>query len=246
VLVRQVIKSGSLDGLNASQLAALKGVFGGLFSGGATAFPPALAQYAGAAGAGVAGGVRAAGGGGEMWVAGEDGEEVGGAGYGAGGGAPPIMAGSLLPALPSSAGTTIEIVIDRIGLKDAEVYIDPFIDVSVVRPGGQQMGAKQSTPGATKRRPQYINFNCTVHMQNTLEDIEPGSAVIFEFVHYKPKKKKNSVRCWCFIERADLKSGQQVLELYKKPTNTDAIQNPKKLNLHTVKPLYLHVDVRVS
>ena len=83
-------------------------------------------------------------------------------------------------------------------------------------------------------------------MQNTLEDIEPGSAVIFEFVHYKPKKKKNSVRCWCFIERADLKSGQQVLELYKKPTNTDAIQNPKKLNLHTVKPLYLHVDVRVS
>jgi hypothetical protein len=57
------------------------------------------------------------------------------------------------------------------------IDIDPLIDVSVVRPGGQQMGAKQSTPGATRRRPQYINFNCSVHIQNTLEDIEPGSGV---------------------------------------------------------------------
>lgn len=55
--------------------------------------------------------------------------------------------------------------------------IDPFIDVSVCRPGGQQMGAKQSTPGATRRRPQYINFNCSVHIQSTLEDIEPESGV---------------------------------------------------------------------
>ena len=155
------------------------------------------------------------------------------------------MAGSLLPALAQSAGTTIEIVISRIGLKDAEVYIDPFIDVSIVRPCGLQMGGKQATPGATKRLPQYIHFDVGVHLQHTLEDIEPGSAVIFEFVHYKPKKKKNSVRCWCFIERADLKPGEQVLELYKKPMKPEAIANPKKLNLHTVKPLYLYVDVRM-
>ena len=108
------------------------------------------------------------------------------------------------------------------------------------------MGAKQATPGATARKPQYVHFDATVHLQHALEDIEPGSAVIFEFVHYKPKKKKNSVRCWCFIERADLKPGQQVLELYKKPMKPEAIANPKKLNLHTVKPLYLHVDVRVA
>jgi hypothetical protein len=31
------------------------------------------------------------------------------------------MAGSLLPALPASAGTTVQIDIDRIGLKDAEI-----------------------------------------------------------------------------------------------------------------------------
>ena len=65
--------------------------------------------------------------------------------------------------------------------------------------------------------------------------------MIFEMVHYKPKKKKNSIRCWCFIEREDLKNGQQQLELYAKPTDTSR----KKIKLHTIKPLYLHVDVRV-
>lgn len=230
--------------MNAAQLAELKGVLTGLFSGSRAAFPESLAELAARSGGGsgfAASSVGAAGGGGEMWIGGDDLAT----GSFDGGVAPPIMTGTLLPALPASEGTTIEIAIDRIGLKDAEVYIDPYIDVSVVGPGGVQMGKKQSTPGATKRRPQYINFDVSVHLQSTLEDITPGSAVIFEFVHYKPKKKKNSVRCWCFIEKADLKPGEQVLELYKKPMKPEAIANPKKLNLHTVKPLYLHVDVRM-
>ena len=229
--------------MNATQLAALKGVLSKLFSGTPPAFPDSLAGVVRSVGGSDGGGAARAGGaahaGDEMWLSGDDDN-------GGGGGVPPIMEGSLLPALPASAGTLVEIAINRIGLKDAEIYIDPYIDVSVVRPGGVQMGAKQATPGATARKPQYVHFDATVHLQHTLEDIEPGSAVIFEFVHYKPKKKKNSVRCWCFIERADLKPGQQVLELYKKPMKPEAIANPKKLNLHTVKPLYLHVDVRVA
>lgn len=227
--------------MNATQLASLKGVLSGLFTGSTPAFPDSLAGLAHSVGAAV-GAVGAGRAGGEMWINGDD----DGTGTPVGGGAPEIMAGSLLQPLPRSAGTTVEIAIDRIGLKDAEVYIDPFIDVTVVRPGGAQMGAKQATPGATNRQPPYIHFNVSVHLQHTLEDMEEGSAVIFEFVHYKPKKKKNSVRCWCFIERADLKPGQQALELYKKPMKPEAIVNTKKLNLHTVKPLYLHVDVRMS
>lgn len=226
--------------MNATQLAVLKGVLTGLFSGSRAVFPESLAELAVSSGGGHSA-RPTAGDGDEMWIGPDD-----DAGTFEGGSAPPIMAGTLLPALPASEGTTIEIAIDRIGLKDAEVYIDPYIDVSVVRPGGMPVGKKQATPGATKRQPQYIHFDVSVHLQTTLEDIEPGSAVIFEFVHYKPKKKKNSVRCWCFIERADLKPGQQVLELYKKPMKPEAIANPKKLNLHTVKPLYLHVDVRMA
>ena len=74
-------------------------------------------------------------------------------GGGAAGGAPPLMQGSLKPRLANPSGCaaialpwqscrlsagcgsrddrcrrTVEIFVDRIGLKDAEVYIDPFID----------------------------------------------------------------------------------------------------------------------
>ena len=91
--------------------------------------------------------------------------------------------------------------------------------------------------------------------------------VLDRLIHYKPKKKKNSTRCWCFIEREDLKPGPQVLELYAKPSDPG---RKKKLKLcatlsfefvnelacvltmgargwgrHTVKKLYLHVDVRM-
>ena len=54
------------------------------------------------------------------------------------------------------------------------------VAVSVARPDGALFGAKQSTPAATRRRPQYIHFDCPVHLQTCIEDIEPGSAVIFE------------------------------------------------------------------
>ena len=52
--------------------------------------------------------------------------------------------------------------------------------------------------------------------------------VLDRLIHYKPKKKKNSTRCWCFIEREDLKPGPQVLELYAKPSDPG---RKKKLKL---------------
>ncbi len=40
-----------------------------------------------------------------------------------------------------------------------------------------------------------------------------GSAIFFEFRHYKAAKSKVSTKCWAFLEREDLKEGHHVLEL---------------------------------
>ena len=66
-----------------------------------------------------------------------------------------------------------------------------------------------------------------------------GSAVIFEFRHFKKEKSKISTKCWAFLEREELKPGEHVLELYKKPVDLKR----KKLSLFTVKPLYLHLEI---
>ena len=151
-----------------------------------------------------------------------------------------------------------KILIDKIGLKDADTYIDPYIDVSVVDAIGRSMGDRQSTPGATQRgirahvpgksKPTtkekqwgFVKFGHTVHLQTTLEEMGENSAVIFEFIHYKRKEGRNSIRCWCFIDHTDIQTGPQILELYKKPTDPAR----KKIKLYTEKPLYMHVELTV-
>ena len=37
------------------------------------------------------------------------------------------------------------------------------------------MGKQQSTSPPSKRRPQYINFGCLVHLQNVLDDMGAGA-----------------------------------------------------------------------
>ena len=39
------------------------------------------------------------------------------------------------------------------------------------------------------------------------------AAVFFEFKHYKPKKTKISVKCFCFMERDEFKKGTFPLEM---------------------------------
>ncbi|KAF4708841.1 hypothetical protein FOZ63_032008, partial [Perkinsus olseni] len=66
------------------------------------------------------------------------------------------------------------------------------------------------------------------------------SAIFFEFKHYKPKKKKVSTRCWSFMELQEIKPDEEtVLEIYHKPTDL----RKKKLKLHSVKKLYLHIFI---
>eukprot|EP00742_Colponemidia_sp_Colp-10_P001725 GILJ01001847.1.p1 GENE.GILJ01001847.1~~GILJ01001847.1.p1 ORF type:complete len:310 (+),score=47.94 GILJ01001847.1:45-932(+) len=154
--------------------------------------------------------------------------------------------GYLLPApLPSAAGgAVLSIRIDRIGLKDAQEYINPFIAISVYDSVGAKVEAQQHTPFATELRPNYVMFGNTVHIQTSLQRLrQTRAAVFFEFIHYKPKKKYQSTRCWTFMEMDEIETASEtVLELYAKPTDIKR----KKVRLFSVKPLYLHLHVSVN
>mmetsp|Transcript_45928 Transcript_45928/g.115148 ORF Transcript_45928/g.115148 Transcript_45928/m.115148 type:complete len:328 (+) Transcript_45928:160-1143(+) len=150
------------------------------------------------------------------------------------------------PLKSSMKGRQILITIDKMGFKDDKLrdsFVDPIITVFVVS-GGNILGAQKDTCVATERKDQHIFWTgagATVTLSQTMESILPGSAIFFEFRHYKKSKAKISVKCWGFIEREDLKSGKHVVELYKKPTDL----RHKRLSLLTVKPLYLHLNCEI-
>jgi hypothetical protein len=152
--------------------------------------------------------------------------------------------GSLLPplTLKTSGVTTISIFIEKIGLKDAQTrsYMDGRITTTVVGPLGNRIGPAQDTPVSNRLKPNCVLFGYTVHIQCTLEELKDGSAIFFEFKHYKPQTKKVSTRCHAFMEKDEIKPNSELcLELYKKPTDF----TKKRVNLFTVKPLFLHVKL---
>lgn len=135
-------------------------------------------------------------------------------------------------------GTVVCFRIEKIGLKDAQDYIDPFMTVLVADARANILDSRDTNFGS-ERRATHVIFNQQVYLNVSYEDMErSGSAIFFEFKHYKPKKKKISTRCWAFMELAELKRDEEiVLEIYHKPTDL----KKKKLNLHSEKPLYLHL-----
>jgi len=153
--------------------------------------------------------------------------------------------GTLLPA-PSKikhGQTTFSVFIDKIGLKDAQTYIAAHLTISVAD-GKSTVLETQDTPHSNKLKPQYVTFGTNVFIQTPFDDFKQGHAVFFEFKHFKPKKKKQSTRCFAFMEfdeiqKAKDSGGALVLEIYKKPT--DLARN--KLNLFSIKKLYLHVQL---
>uniref|UniRef100_A0A7S4DH32 C2 Aida-type domain-containing protein n=1 Tax=Lotharella globosa TaxID=91324 RepID=A0A7S4DH32_9EUKA len=103
---------------------------------------------------------------------------------------------------------TISIVIKSIGLKDAPTYIDPFITVSVVR-NGKQIGPIQDTKKSHVVKDKHVKFEETVHIQTPLDEFTGGHSIFFEFKHYKPKKKKVSIRCFAFMEHDEILQAQK-------------------------------------
>uniref|UniRef100_A0A8D2ABW6 Axin interactor, dorsalization-associated protein n=1 Tax=Sciurus vulgaris TaxID=55149 RepID=A0A8D2ABW6_SCIVU len=154
----------------------------------------------------------------------EEDEEEGGAGAGSPDSFPARVPGTLLPRLPSEPGMTLlTIRIEKIGLKDAGQYIDPYITVN--------------TPVASRKEDTYVHFNVDIELQKHIEKLTKGAAIFFEFKHYKPEKRFTSTKCFAFMEMDEIKPGPIVIELYKKPTDFKR----KKLQLLTKKPLYLHL-----
>mmetsp|Transcript_11870 Transcript_11870/g.27597 ORF Transcript_11870/g.27597 Transcript_11870/m.27597 type:complete len:323 (-) Transcript_11870:142-1110(-) len=151
------------------------------------------------------------------------------------------------PVRSAVKGRQVVLTIDKMGFKDDKLrdsFVDPIITIYVVS-GGNIIGAQKDTCVASERKNQHIFWTgpgATVTLSQNLEQILPGSAIFFEFRHYKKQKAKISVKCWGFIEREDLKEGRHAVELYKKPTDL----RRKRLSLLTVKPLYLHLDCEIK
>ncbi|RUS83157.1 hypothetical protein EGW08_009104 [Elysia chlorotica] len=101
------------------------------------------------------------------------------------------------------------------------------------------LSASQNTPVASKKTESEIIFDKKVYIQKAVESLPPGFAIFFEFKHYKPKKRTISTKCWTLIEHDELKEGNLVLEIYKKPTD----YSRKALKLFSVKPHYLHLHL---
>jgi len=141
-------------------------------------------------------------------------------------------------AIKSIAGTVVAIRIEKIGLKDAQEYIDPIMTVLVADPDTNLLHTSD-TPIAKEKRASHVIFNNQVYLNVSWEDMQrQNAALFFEFKHYKPKKKKLSTRCWAFMELNELKIDEEiVLEIYHKPTDL----RKKKIKLHSEKPLYLHL-----
>ena len=119
-------------------------------------------------------------------------------------------------------------------------YIDPFVSIVVADPTGVVLDRHDTPLAVVEKRATHVLFGGhQIFLRISLEDMErEGAAIFYEFKHYKPRKKKISTRCWSFMEMAELQRDKEsVLEIYHKPTDF----KKKKLNLHSVKPLYFHV-----
>ena len=130
----------------------------------------------------------------------------------------------------------------KIGLKDADAYIDPYATLSVVNASGLLLEATQDTPVTNKREHKHVLFNTCVHVQTPLRELGRDAVVVIEFKHYKPKKKKVSTKCWdsspwTSWTRARSRSARA---RGVRETHGFAVQ---KINLLSVKQLYLHVEV---
>jgi len=151
---------------------------------------------------------------------------------------------TLLPKLTPEAGKRyVSMKIIKIGLKDARQMIDPFIQVTCKDDLGVDICTSQSTPTPSVKNDNYLIFNVNVELQMPIEHMPEGSAVFFQLFHYKAKRRATKVKCFAFMEVDELKSGQCVIEIYKK--NSSSLKR-KKLELLTTRPLYLHLDLNVT
>ncbi|KAF4324282.1 hypothetical protein BBO99_00000218 [Phytophthora kernoviae] len=141
----------------------------------------------------------------------------------------------------SPGGTYLDIHITKIGLKDASVYVNPTMTVSVFDYSGKSMEETRETGVGVCNEPRQVTFNAKIQLATNLRKMEDrGAAITFEFFHYKAKKRKKSCRCWALLELDEIKDGAVLLELYQKPMDPKR----KRIHLFTEKDLYLQLELR--
>eukprot|EP01136_Pigoraptor_vietnamica_P032427 Opistho-1_new@94260 len=149
--------------------------------------------------------------------------------------------GSLLPRATcyQADGTLLTIRIEKIGLKDAGTYIEPFISIMIRDKKGEDLATEQCTPVSNRKENLYIHFDVDYECQKPIEKLSKDCAIFFALKHYKAASRKVSTRCYAFMEPDEIKPGPACLELYEKPIDFKR----KNVKLFTVKPLYLHVNL---
>lgn len=135
--------------------------------------------------------------------------------------------------------TCLVFEVEKLGIKDAENYIDSIIAVTVVDLAGKVIEQTQNTSASNRKKLPYILFGQSVYIQTPLEKLG-DFCIFFEFKHYKPAKKYMSTKCFAFMEKDEIKESNNIqLELYAKPTDFSR----KNVNLLSIKPLYLHLKL---
>jgi len=162
----------------------------------------------------------------------------------------PVAGAGTLRAQPTNlkpGDETLSVFIEKWGFKDgASKFRDPQVVVSVRNMNGDPVEAVQETPvprGQGAANQNYVFFEKWVHIQTTLNKLGSKCAIFFEFRHYKPDKKKRSIKSYCMLEMDEIRSGPIQLEIYKKPANYKRNRDPSLLS---VKPFYLHLDLRID
>ncbi|KAE8894704.1 hypothetical protein PF005_g7128 [Phytophthora fragariae] len=154
-----------------------------------------------------------------------------------------VEATSQVAVMRSPGATYLDIRITKIGLKDASVYVNPTMAVSVFDYSGKAMEETRETGAGICSEPRHVTFNANVQLATNLRKMEDhGAAITFEFFHYKAKKCKKSCRCWALLELDEIKDGPVVLELYQKPMDPKR----KRIHLFTEKELYLQLELRLQ
>merc|ERR1739838_2379 len=151
---------------------------------------------------------------------------------------------TLLPKLTPEPGKHyISVRIIKMGLKDAPYLTDPFVQITCKDNIGVDLCSAQSTPTPSHQDDLYLYFNVDVELQLPLEHFPTGSAVFFQLFYYKEKRRVTKAKCFSFMDIDELKTGQCVVEIYKKSGN---IPKRKKLELLTSRPLFLHLALNVT
>eukprot|EP00760_Papus_ankaliazontas_P022046 PhM_4_TR18789/c0_g1_i1/m.75938 len=140
-----------------------------------------------------------------------------------------------------SGDVVVKLQIVKVGLKDAPSYLEPHLTVSARDSSGCEIDAPQDTPMAVAKDGMYVSFGHVCFLQTPLNKMPSGANVFFEFKHWKPDKKKYSVRCWSMMSKAELVEGTACLEIYAKPTDYHA----KTFKRHSSKDLFMHINVSV-